>query len=106
MCGDAWAVVAGTVIGSFGTLATTYLQHHLANKKQTKIDVARKSLLKKALDGVGGDGWMGIQTLAQIVGADLDSTRALLIEIDARGSMKLNKEMWSLLSRNPLPTTD
>lgn len=42
---------------------------------------------------------------AQIAGTDLDATRALLIEIDARRSMKTNKEMWSLIARNPLPNT-
>jgi len=104
MAGGEWAVVAGAVVGILGTLGSTWLAHHLNSQKQTRVDKARKELLKKTLDVAGNTGWVSIETLAHIVGADLDDTRALLIEISARGSMKTEKEMWSLISRNPLPT--
>ena len=101
-CGE-WAVVAGAAIGIFGTLGSAWLTHHLNGRKQFRIDGARKKLLKKTLEGAGQTGWMSVEILAHIIGADLDTTRALLIEIDARGSMKTDNEMWSLISRNPLP---
>lgn len=104
MAGGEWAVVAGAAIGILGTLGSTWLTHHLNGRKKSRIDKARKDLLKKTLAGAGQTGWMSVETLAHIIGADLDTTRALLIEIDARGSMKTDKEMWSLISRNPLPT--
>lgn len=104
MAGGEWAVVAGAVVGILGTLASTGLAYYLNNLKQTRVDKARKGLLKNCLTGAGKTGWLPIEALAQIVGADNDTTRALLIEIDARGSMQINKEMWSLISRNPIPT--
>jgi hypothetical protein len=104
MAGGEWAVVAGAAIGVLGTLGSVWLTHYLNGRKRARIDNARRDLLKKTLAGAGKTGWMSIETLAHIVGADFDTTRALLIEIDARGSMKTDKEMWSLISRNPLPT--
>lgn len=43
----------------------------------------------------------------QLVGADADTVRALLIQINARGSIrtKSKRETWSLITRNPLPKT-
>ncbi len=105
MCSEAWAGVIGALVGGLITLAGTFFTHHLQGRKQSRIDAARKKLLKSTLQGAGGTGWMRIGTLAQIVGADMDATRALLIEIGARGSMKTDKETWSLISRNPLPTS-
>lgn len=101
----AW-VVAGAAIGGFISLGTAALNHFLAGRKQRKIDRARKKLLQTTLKGAGGDGWMHIATLAHIVGADLDTTRTLLIDIQARGSMKTDRETWSLISRNPLPASN
>jgi hypothetical protein len=104
MAGGEWAVVAGAAIGIFGTLGSTWLTHYLNGRKQSRIDKARKGLLQKTLEKAGKTGWMSVETLAHIIGADLDATRTLLIEIGARGSMRTNKEMWSLISRNPLLT--
>ena len=103
MCSDAWVGVAGAFVGGFFAFAGTILTHHLQSRKQSKIDGARKQLLKSTLKQAGGNGWMSINTLAHIIGANLDETRALLIEIEARGSMKTSREVWSLISRNPLP---
>lgn len=104
MCSEAWAGVVGALIGILGTLGSTWLTNFLAGRKQSRLDGNRKRLLSKALKAAGGAGWMDIEKLAQIIGSDKDATRSLLIEIDARGSLKLNRETWSLLSRNPLPT--
>lgn len=105
MCSEAWVGVIGALVGGLITLAGTLLTHHLQGRKQSRLDAARKRLLKNTLQGAGGTGWMSIGTLTQIIGAAPDATRALLIEIDARGSMKTDKEMWSLISRNPLPNS-
>lgn len=93
MASGEWVVVGGATIGILGTLGSAWLAHHLTGRKQARIDNARKELLKKTLVGAGNTGWISIETLAHVVGADLDSTRALLVEIDARGSMKTDKEM-------------
>lgn len=101
MVGGEWAVVAGAAVGILGTLGSVWLTHHLNGRKQARIDRARKA---STLVGASKAGWISIETMAHMVGTDLDTTRALLIEIDAPGSMKTDKEMWSLISRNPLPT--
>ena len=103
MAGGEWAVVAAAAVGILGTLSSTWLGHYLNSKKQTRIDIARKDLLRTTLAGAGKSGWISIETLAHIIGTELDDTRALLIEIGARGSMSPKKEVWSLISRNPLP---
>lgn len=105
MCYELWIGVVGTLAGAGSTLGGVYLTHYLGNQKQSKLESLRKPLLRRTLDNAGKDGWMSIEALAQIVGANLDDTRGLLIQIEARGSMKVGKEMWSLISRNPLPTT-
>lgn len=104
MSSETWVGVAGAAIGILGTLGATFLADYLAGRKQSRIDRNRKVLLKRALKEVGGQGWVHINILAQLVGADIDTTRALLIEIEARGSMKPTRESWSLIDRNPLPT--
>lgn len=104
MASGEWTVVAGAAIGALGTLGSTWLTHCPSGRKQARIDKARKYLLRRTLAEAKKTGCMSIETLAHIVGADLDTTRALLIEIDARGSMTTNKEVWSLISRNSLPT--
>lgn len=55
---------------------------------------------------MAGEASVHIDVLAQVVGADTATTRALLVEVAARGCMKTDKEMWSLLSRNALPTAE
>ena len=97
-------MVTGTALGITGTLGSTILAHYLNNQKQARIDKARKSFLKKALLGAGNTGWMSVETLTHTIGYDLDTTRTLLIEIEVRGSMRTDKEIWSLISRNALPT--
>ena len=108
MAPEIWAVIIVAIIGVIGTLAAglgaPIIQHYLQGRRQHKINNTRKILLKKILKDVSGTGWMHINQLAQIVGADLETTRMLLIEIEARGSMLTKKETWSLISRNPLPT--
>ncbi|GBE42525.1 hypothetical protein BMS3Bbin10_00586 [bacterium BMS3Bbin10] len=100
-----WAVVAGTIAGGLVSLGTTFFSNWLAERRRNRLNVLRKKLLTKALVGAGKEGWLRIEMLAQIIGADPESTRAHLIEIEARGSMQTDREVWSLVSRNPLPTT-
>jgi len=104
MAGEAWAVVAGTAIGGVFTLAGTLLTHYLGGRRQARIARRRLTILKKTLKAAPKNGWVHIDVLAQMVGADAATTRALLVEAGARGSMRTEKEMWSLLSRNDLPT--
>ena len=71
------------------------------NMEAALIDDALKTYLEKA----PSKGWIEIDTLARLVGAPLEMTRGLLIECEARGSVKKSdppRETWSLVKRNPL----
>lgn len=86
-------------------IAANWAQHWLENRKASDLATVRKRHLYRMLKGAGKDGWMSIETLSRVIGAEPDETRRLLIEIDARGSLK-KKEVWSLISRNALPIGD
>ena len=97
-----WAGLIGALVGGAISLAGIALQHYLSIRRQDALDSVRKKLLKEMLENAGGDGWMTIETLARVVGAEFDTTKRLLLEIEARGSQK-DKDVWSLIRRNPLP---
>jgi hypothetical protein len=103
MTSEAWAVVGGAVLGAFLPFTFELIKSYIASNRTRKLEKLQKTHLIKCLKGADNNGWMSIKMLAQVIGADLDTTRMLLIECEARGSMKIDKEMWSLISRNPLP---
>ena len=97
----AW-VVLGTLIGSAGTLVTTWLSEHL--KRQSpypRYDRAVKALLKTMLEN--GPQWRRLETLANVAGLSSKDAKEYLIEIGARASEN-DAGLWGLVSRNPLPT--
>jgi hypothetical protein len=97
-----WSVLAGG-IGVVAALVQMVAQHCLTNRRGDGIDKVRKQLLATMLKNAGGDGWMTIETLSRVVGAESEATMRLLLEIGASGSQK-EREVWSLISRYPLPT--
>ncbi|MEJ6848608.1 hypothetical protein V3589_20650 [Sinorhizobium fredii] len=103
---DAWIGIIGVAVGGILQIGANWLMHYLAERKQAGTDASRKKLLKKALSNPSHTGWMRIETLAHLVGASLEHTRGLLIAMNARGSLNTDKEMWALISRQPLPETD
>ena len=92
----------GAAVGTGGTILANYVTHRLGQKRQGRINEARKSLLKEMLTNAEGKGFMTLVTLARVVGADEETAKLLLLEIGARGN-QLEKETWTLISRNPLP---
>jgi hypothetical protein len=93
-------VVLGTVVGTTGSLGTTWLKAHLDRKSpHPKFDKAVEGLLKRMLED--GPSWRKLETLARVTGLSEKDTREYLIEIEARGSEK-DDNLWGLISRNPL----
>ena len=92
------------MVGGIGTFAATWLSAHLNRKQPDPTDEAAKKLLLSMLDRESWQ-WAGIDTLANVVGADHARVRELLLQIGARGSMR-DGNIWGLISRNPISDTE
>jgi hypothetical protein len=49
--------------------------------------------------------WRELETLMHVIGADAETTKRLLIEIDARGSED-RKDLWGLIKYHPFGKKD
>lgn len=87
----------GAIIGAISALAGIWLQSFLNDRK----DEPRKKLLKKMLEESEHD-WRELETLCRVIGADKAETARLLVSIGARGS-EGEKEVWALISKQPIP---
>ena len=100
------AAVIGTCIGGTiglaGTLGSTALKHFLETRRSAKLNKIRKERLIKMLSGEKYT-WRSIENLCSAIGADEETTGALLLEIGARKSMSKGKDNWALISRVPFP---
>lgn len=89
------------LIAVFGTLGGTWLNNHLNNSRDDRLDDARKKLLRRMLEDERFR-WRNLSTLQHVIGADEDTTKRLLLEIEARASED-GSDVWGLISRNPFP---
>ena len=98
------AVLIGTIVGGLiglaGSLGSTFLQHYLQTKRSNTLDDIRRDRLKRLLAGPKFT-WRSMATLSSAIGADEETTAALLLEIEARKSMADGKATWALISRAP-----
>jgi hypothetical protein len=92
--------IGGAIVGTLGTLGTTWLSAHLNKKKPDAAEEAAKVLLRTLLNRPKWK-WARIETLSNAVGSDEVTVRRLLLEIGARGSL-IDGHVWGLLSRNPI----
>lgn len=94
--------LGGVFIGAFISFVGEFVKHRLKNRAQSKLDDKRKKLLKTML---AAHDWRKMSTLSRVIGADAETTRRLLIDIEARGSEILRndgEEAWGLISKHPL----
>lgn len=94
------AAVLGSLVGSIGTLGTTWLSVYLKKEKPDAADLATKGLLREMLEHPTLK-WRQISTLSNVVGQSEEKVRRVLLEIGARGSAR-DGELWALVSRCPL----
>jgi hypothetical protein len=94
--------VAGAVIGSVATMSTSILLHCLKERASAKRDEPRKRLLREMLESPNHN-WRRLDTLKHVIGADEETTKTLLLSIDARASED-GQPLWGLTKRNPLPS--
>ena len=96
------AALLGALVGSATSIATTWLGDYLRRKPAKKLAQRRKERLLQLLSGEKYT-WRSLGMLCDAIGADEETTIALLLEIDARGSMTGGKPAWALVSRAAFP---
>ena len=101
MAYEFWAGIVGVVVGGGLSIGGVMTQHYLTNRRQDRLDAARKKLLRQMLEDKRHD-WRKLTILARVIGADEDTTKRVLLEIDARGS-EAGDDVWALISLKPLP---
>jgi hypothetical protein len=94
----AGSVVAGSIVTTVGQVVHSYMQERLDRKR----DEPRRKLLRAMLGDQRYE-WRNLDTLRHVIGADAETAKRLLMEIDARASEN-GKDLWGLLSRHPLGT--
>ena len=77
--------LGGALIGSLSTLAGQFLTHHLRQSSEKKRDAPRRALLKSMLKA-NPAGWRRLDTLSHVIGAEPETMKRLLLDIDARAS--------------------
>jgi hypothetical protein len=82
MADGAWAIV-GAVVGLVGSLATTFLNAQLKKPKPDPVREARKRLLLRMLLDPRWP-WRSLGILSHTIGADQETTKALLLEVGAQ----------------------
>ncbi len=90
-------VILGALVTIFGQLIVEWYK----NKAKAELEESRKNILKGMLNELDKGKWRNISTLSSVIGADEEETKRLLIGIGARGSTG-EKDVWGLISKNPL----
>lgn len=88
-------------MGSLTTLCGQLLTHYLTERVARKKDEPRRRLLKAMLEDQRFE-WRNLDTLAHVIGADLELTKRLLLDVGARASEN-GTDVWALISKKPLP---
>jgi hypothetical protein len=100
-----WIAVIGLIgvlLGSVITVIGNLLLHWLRFRPQRKLDTRRKNILNQMLRDIQFESrWRKLSTMSRIIGADKETTKRLLIEIQARGSEK-EDGLWGLIEYHPL----
>jgi hypothetical protein len=90
-------VIVGSVITVLGNLILHWLKYH----PQRNLDKQRKTILNQMLqDERFENKWRKLSTLSRVIGADEETTKRLLIEIQARASEK-EDGLWGLIEYHP-----
>lgn len=91
----------GVVVGSVITVLGNLLLHWLKYRPQQNLDIRRRTILKQMLqDERFDDRWRKLSTLSGVIGADEETTKRLLIEVEARASEK-EDGLWGLIEYHP-----
>jgi hypothetical protein len=78
----------GVIVGG----ALQILARELADRRDRRADDGRKRILRQMLDHDTLT-WRKLSTCQRVIGADVDTTKRLLVEIGARGS-ESDETLW------------
>jgi hypothetical protein len=92
------AAVLGALIGTVSSPLVAWASEHFKNPATRKSDKLRRERLTKILM-LPAKKWRPIEYLADAIGADVDKTKRLLLQIDARKSLSKGRDNWALVSR-------
>jgi len=95
----------GAVIGSIAAILGNILMHVLKERSKTRKDKGAKTLLVGMLEDASHDHpnrWRRLETLSQVIGADEQTTKRLLIQVGARGDQTHGSTLWGLKKYHPL----
>lgn len=90
-------VVLGAVIGTAGSILTTWLNAWLTKKGPDYFDKTAMDLLEQILKD-SDHPWHNIKELSNAVGLSQDDTKQLLLLVGARGHYS-GSGAWALISR-------
>lgn len=93
------AGVLGALVGGSGSITAAIVQYWLPNRRADRLAEKRRVRLRELLSDPKYE-WRNLTTLMSSIGADVQTTTELLIEIDARASLP-DGEKWGLVSRVP-----
>lgn len=94
------AGILGALVGVIGSIAVVIVQHWLPNRRADRLAGKRRARLRELLSDPQYE-WRNLTTLMSAIGADVQITTELLLEIDARASLP-DGEQWALCSRAPI----
>ena len=99
------AALIGVFAGSILTICGNLFLHWLQKRPQKKLEAKqRKMLIKMLEDERFPEQWRKLSTLSSVIGSNNETTKRLLIEVEARGS-ESNNELWGLIKHHPLDQT-
>lgn len=98
--------LVGVVVGSVLTIIGNITLHFLKERAESSKYAPHKNLLKEMLeDERFPDKWRKLDTLMHVIGADEETTKRLLLEIDARASED-GQALWGLKKYHPFKGND
>ena len=90
----ALAGFGGAIMGSIATISGQCLKQWLEDRAKASADRPRKALLLEMLSA--GRDWRKLDTLRHVIGADEETAKRLLLEIDAeKGTPKRRHHRFS-----------
>jgi len=91
----------GVIVGSVLTIIGNIVLHILKEKSEAKKYENHKKLLMEMLeDDRFPDKWRTLDTLMHVIGSDAETTKRLLLEVEARASED-GQNLWGLIKHHP-----
>jgi hypothetical protein len=91
---DVTTALIGAASGALASIPATLLTHFLANRRTARLNRIKRKRLKALLEDPRWT-WRKMETLANAVGSEPETTAMLLLEIGAQRSTG-DRDLWTL----------